>query len=354
MHPPFVVFSMPRSRSAWLSRFLSWGDWHCGHEELIHARSLEDVRAWLSQPCTGTVETSAAPFWRLLRRTRPDVRVVVVRRPVDEVVASFMRLPLGYQEATLVPLMRRVDAKLAQIERRIPDALSVSFADLATEDGCRRVWDHVMPYPHQPDWWAAVSLVNIQIDMRALVRRFIAYRPQLEKLMLTAKQQIIAGMGPREDAGMDGMTFQQEPFDVWYRDGQALFEEHLIAVGESPDNHAMKNLPLLQRLDEVGALQITTARQNGRMFGYLVALVGPTLESVDGVMATNTFFFASKAIRGLGMRLQRASLAALKARGAHELFLLAGPRGDGPRMSGLYRRLGAEDSGQLFRLRWEV
>lgn len=36
----FVVFSMPRSRSAWLARFLSYGDWHCGHDEIRHFRSL--------------------------------------------------------------------------------------------------------------------------------------------------------------------------------------------------------------------------------------------------------------------------------------------------------------------------
>ncbi len=28
---PFVVFGLPRSRTAWLSRFLTYGDWVCGH-----------------------------------------------------------------------------------------------------------------------------------------------------------------------------------------------------------------------------------------------------------------------------------------------------------------------------------
>jgi hypothetical protein len=146
------------------------------------------------------------------------------------------------------------------------------------------------------------------------------------------------------------VPFQQEPFEQWYRDGRELFAEHLVRVGEVPDNHAIKNLPLLRVLDAAGALHITTARSNGRMFGYLATLVGPSLESIDGVWATNTFFYASPAIRGLGMKLQRASIAALRERGVDEVFMLAGPRGDGPRMGGLYRRLGAEDSGQFYRL----
>ena len=57
--PPFVVFALPRSRSAWLARFLTWGDWMCGHDELRHCRSLDDVRAWLAMPCAAWV---AAPW----------------------------------------------------------------------------------------------------------------------------------------------------------------------------------------------------------------------------------------------------------------------------------------------------
>jgi hypothetical protein len=352
--PPFVVFAMPRSRSAWLARFLSFGEWHCGHEELLNARSLEDVKAWLSQPCTGTVETSAAPFWRLLRRYSPpggdDVRVVVVRRPVDEVVASFLRLPLGFSEATLVPLLRRLDAKLAQIEQRMGDVVSVTFAELGTEDGCRRVWEHVLPYPHQPAWWAACSQVNIQMDMRACVRKYRAYAPQLQKLALTAKQQTIAGMAKPDDTGLDGVTFQCEPFDVFYRDAAALFQEHLVQTEQSPDAYLSKNIPLLRMLDNAGALHVMTGRCNGRMFSYLVSVVGPSLDSPDEIMAEQTIFFADPSFPGLGLRTQRAAVADLKARAIDRVILRAGHRGSGPRLGSLFRRMGAEPFGQIYRM----
>src|SRR5664279_2954834 len=123
--PPFVVLAMPRSRSYWLSRFLSAGGWHCGHDELRHMRSLDDVRSWLAQPLTGTVETAAGPFWRLLMDLAPDARVVVLRRPVAEVVDSLVRL--GFERAPMVRIMTRLDAKLAQIAVRVPGCLSVSF-----------------------------------------------------------------------------------------------------------------------------------------------------------------------------------------------------------------------------------
>jgi hypothetical protein len=96
--PPFVVFSLPRCRTKWLSVFLQYGPWSVGHDELRHARSLDDVTSWLSQPCTGTVETAASPFWRLLPA---GVRVVTVRRDVWDVVGSLFRAGLEFDPAVM-------------------------------------------------------------------------------------------------------------------------------------------------------------------------------------------------------------------------------------------------------------
>jgi hypothetical protein len=271
---------------------------------------------------------------------------------VPDVVASLAATGIAFDTAVMTRIIERHDRKLDQIEHRLPDVLTVRFEDLASETTCAMVFEHCLGLPHDPAWWRIVSAVNIQINLPHMVRYFVAYAPQIEKLVKTAKQAMLAGMA--RDAEIDGVTFQQEPFEQWYRDGRALFEEHLVRVGEAPDNYAFKNLPLLRVLDAAGALHITTARSNGRMFGYLATLVGPSLESVGGVWGTNTFFYASPAIRGLGMKLQRASIEALRARGVGEVFMLAGPRGDGPRMGSMYRRLGAEDSGEFFRLRLEA
>jgi hypothetical protein len=50
------------------------------------------------------------------------------------------------------------------------------------------------------------------------------------------------------------------------------------------------------------------------------------------------------------MKLQRASLAALRERGVDEVVMRAGHRGSGPRLGTIYRRLGAEEFGNLYRL----
>jgi hypothetical protein len=346
---PFVAFALPRSRTAWISRFLSYCDWQCGHDEIRHCRSLDDVASWFGQPCTGTVETAAAPFWRLLERFG-DVGVVVVRRPVADVVTSLRAAAPGCFDAPAVTVaMQRLDRKLEQIGCRVPGALSLTFEELGTEAGCRRLWEHCLPYPFDAAWHAMLAPVNIQINMGLLLRYYAAHQPQLTKLAKLAEHRIIAGMRQPERE-FDGMTFQHEPFREFYRDAGPLFAEHLVQTGQAPDDHARKNLALLQKLDDIGALQTMTARANGRMFGYLMSIIAPSLDAPGRIVGEHTIFFASRDVRGLGMRLQRAALDALRARGVHEVIMRAGHRGSGPRLGTFYRRLGADEFGQLYRL----
>lgn len=347
--PPFVIFSLPRSRSRWLSAFLAYGDVECGHDEVRHCRSLDDVKSWLSQPCVGSVETAAAPFWRLLGRFG-NVRVATVRRPVGEVVASLQAaMPGVFDTAATTAAMARLDRKLEQIERRMPSVVSVTFEELRTEAGCRRLWQHCLPYAWDAEWYARAAPVNLQVSLPKLVRYFEAHKPQMTKLAKLAEHRIRADMRPAERE-FDGTAFQTEPFAKSYTDAEPLLREHMALIGKAPDDHAGFNIGLLQLLDDVGALQVMTARIQQRMVGYLVTIVGPSLESPEIIHGTHTAFYASPDIRGVGMRLLRAANEALRARGVDAIIMRAGIHADGPRMGALYRRIGAEPFGQLFRL----
>ena len=345
----FVVFGMPRSRTRWLSAFLQYGPWSVGHDELRHCRSLDDVRSWFAQPHTGTVETAAAPFWRLLERVAPGARVVTLRRPVPAVAASLARAGAVFDEPVMLRLLERIERKLDQIERRLPNVLALTYDDLADEAHCALVFEHCLQMPHDHDWWQRVAPLNLQISLPHLMRYWDAYRPQLDKLAKQARHRIVADMraAPRD---FDGVTFQTEPFRQFYADAQPLFAEHLVQTEQSPDAHIHKNLPLLAALDDAGALQCLTARIQQRMVGYLMTVIGPSLDERERVAGFHTIFFASPDVRGLGMRLQRAALDELRERGVHEVQMRAGHRGAGPRLGTFDRRLGAEEFGQLYRL----
>lgn len=325
----------------------------CGHEEARHVRSVEDVRSWLSQPFCGTVETAAAPFWRLPGQIRPDVRVLTVRRAVEDVVESLIRTGIAFNRSVLERKMRHLDRKLDQIEKN--GALRVDFDDLNTEAVCAKIFEHCLPYRHDPEWWSDMTARNLQISLPALARYEQAHAAQLRRAEAACAALIRSSAWPDVRLGIadaSGVSIQRENLFTFGRDGVALFEEHCEMVGEPRDEWTRKNIPLIRRIEDAGAWVYMTARCNGRMLGYLQTLIGPSLEKEGSVSATEGAFFVTRDAKGmnLGMRLQKATIQHLKSRGVAELRMREGVRGSGPKLGVMYRRLGAVEDGNWFRM----
>jgi GNAT superfamily N-acetyltransferase len=347
--PPFIIFGMARSRTTWLSRFLSYGDWHCGHDEIVHIRNLADVQSWFRQPNTGTVETAAAPWWRMVRKISPDARVAVVLRPVQESVDSFMRLGLPFDRDLLTTELRRQDRKLEQIARRWPGAMVVSYSDLDSEAVCAAIFEHCLPYKHDHGWWEHVSRQNIQVNMTAVVRYHQAHSVQIEKARAQAKVQSLADLRRpfREPAEL---VIREEPLEDFLRDVPAVARQHCTVIDEHPENYRNKNWDLMKDLEAIDAHQVVVARCNGKIFGYLMATVGPSMETPGIKVGCHTIFYASPEFNGLGRKLLHASTDLLKEKGVSEVYFRAGVRADGARLGAVFERMGAEPYGQLYKL----
>ena len=196
--PPFIILSLPRSRSAWLSKFLTYSEWTCEHEALRHVGTLEDAQAWLSIPRCGFAEPSAAPWWRLISKFAPEARIVVVRRPWQEVLESFAKVPLRsawtLDLAALAERLKRLDAKLDQAAARLSNVLQIRYADLNDEITCARVFEHCLPYPHDSEWWRVLSATNIQVDLDVLWRQYAAFAKRTERLREAARAVILVDM----------------------------------------------------------------------------------------------------------------------------------------------------------------
>lgn len=352
----FIVYGLPRSRTYWVSKFLTYGGWECSHEQMRYVRGMEDVRSWLSQEWTGTCETLAARWWRVVQHCRPDLRVVVIRRPVEEVVESLMRVPgCGFDAVQLTQQMRKLDRALDLIEDNVP-SLGVDYADLADEAACARIFEHCLPFEHDHDWWATMAPINAQANVPAQVRYMAAHKRQLDRTARVCRRQMYSLLHENrrpEVETPEGMVIQPEPFATFWRDGKDLLAEHCVAVDQSADAFFGKNDALARSLESMGLFQVITARSNGRIFGYLMAVLAPSAVHPDRLVAEHAGFYASPDAPRLGLALQRASIEALRARGVSDIFWRAGVVGDGPRLGKLYRHLGAKPFGELYRLAGE-
>lgn len=187
---PFVVFSLPRSRSAWLTHFLSYPPKRVGHDVIVYCDKVEDFIRMFSEGMDGTCETATVLGHRLIRHLLPSVKYVVVRRPLAEVVGSLARLglvaPPGELEAR--------DAMLDQVEA-MPGTLSLRYDELDSPDFCRRLFEfcHGEDPEFEIEWWAQCSRFNIQVEMGKQVsllyerRDFIAH---LRKEMMQLSREL--------------------------------------------------------------------------------------------------------------------------------------------------------------------
>jgi len=171
---PFVIFSLPRSRSTWLSLFLSYGGLLIGHDVGVDSESIPD---FIDRMKPGTCETGAAFAWPVIREYLPMSKFVTVRRDRDEVCDSLARFGLsGFQDE-----MRVRDCHLDDIER-LPGTKRFFYEDLARMEVCADLFTHCLEKPFDVSWWQRMDALNIQVDMSKQMRKLIHNRGQIESL----------------------------------------------------------------------------------------------------------------------------------------------------------------------------
>lgn len=331
---PFIIFGLPRSRTTWLSEFLSYGEKICLHDSMLEMNGFEGMRDFLSRPNTGICETGFVMAWPVLKRYFPKARFVVVRRPVKDVREELLRFRWEFMPGHLEWMVDRLNEV-----SNLPGTLTIDFADLNNEETCKRVFEHCLGQPFDREWWTYWRDKNIQIDMDKRLRRLAERAPAMQNLV-----------GECEDL-MSPVTFQVESWETFKRDGHYLFDEHRAEVGKFQDLDYDPDFERAATFDRLGRLQVMTARAGRKMIGYLLFIIDQHPESKHVLIGVQNTFFVTKSFRGIGLRLHAEALRALKSRGVEILSMSAGVRGSGPKLAALYKRLGAIEERRVYSLR---
>lgn len=169
----FMVLSLPRSRSTWLSYFLSYRANQCAHDLLVHCGSISDFDRSLAG-YNGSCETAAMVGWKLIVEKYPKMRLVVVKRPPEEVVKS-----LAEHGFFIDPeFIEARDAMLDAVSN-LPGVLTIQYSDLEQEATCKEVFEFCLCTPHDSEWWQELDARNIQIDMK---QRYLVLQENAESL----------------------------------------------------------------------------------------------------------------------------------------------------------------------------
>lgn len=181
---PYMVFTAGRSGTMWLSALLSYGVCRCNFEALAKVGSMQEIVEMLHIPGMGAAETLAAPAWPLLLVAAPELRCVVVRRPIEEIIESLV--DATKDRVTLdLPVLRRL---LEYVRRALdklalqPQTLTVEFSDLFKEETCRAIFEHCLPYKHDHGWWKFMSGKVMDPDVIQLAALYQVRKAEIQRI----------------------------------------------------------------------------------------------------------------------------------------------------------------------------
>lgn len=130
MSRPFLICALPRSRTAWLANFLTFGDIECGHELCaeLSVAGLENYLTRSNTPFSGNADTGASVSMAEIRIRMPVTPIVVVKREPRDVQQSIKRMGInlpGHCLDFLVSCLEEV--------QQLPGTVAVRYENLDSE-----------------------------------------------------------------------------------------------------------------------------------------------------------------------------------------------------------------------------
>ena len=149
MPAPFVILALPRSRTAWLSAWLSDRDRVCLHDALAYAHSRDALLA-LTAGGNGLAETAGMVLPRVLHDTLPDARYLIVRRDPKHVEASLSHLGVWNSHRVVEEGNRALHDAAAYLRTHAP-VREIAYSDLGSFDVLCEVWNFLRGDAHDED-----------------------------------------------------------------------------------------------------------------------------------------------------------------------------------------------------------
>lgn len=324
----FVVFSLPRSRSAWLSVFLGQNGRGAGHDIGIECATPEDFIDHL-KGLGGTCETGAAFAWPLIRQALPDVKFAVILRDPAEVCASLARFGLTGLEDEMA---QRV-AHLSEIAA-LPGTLNLTYEALADPQACRLLFEHCREEPFDAENWRRLAALNIQVDMPARLARLHANHDRIEGLKASVRGRL-SGVG---------YAVGPEPWGpLFWSEAEALAEQHFEEVdgGVEPRRKLKVDVALMDALRDAGALKIITARKNGKLVGYYTWNISRDVESEGLLIAQQGAWFVAPSHPRVAVLMFDKAVQTLRDCGVRCIYPHHRVQGRGANIGRFFQRRGA-------------
>lgn len=139
---PFFIYALPRSGTAWLANYLTYGNTFCYHELLADRFSVDRMKEKLEgngSEFVGNSDSANLFFFNEISKTFPNAKSVVVTRDPEEVMRSMIFQ--GYSDECLSSYESSLNI-LYGIHKHT-DSIILDHKDLFNEYHAREILGHV-------------------------------------------------------------------------------------------------------------------------------------------------------------------------------------------------------------------
>ena len=119
------------------------------------------------------------------------------------------------------------------------------------------------------------------------------------------------------------IKFQQEKVNQWAADAAPLVNAHWRELGLDLDLKIDPDIAKMQQMEALGMWKVVTARNEGKLVGYLLAVFSPHLHyrSSPPMFIVDAYYITPECRKGTGTKLFRFSEGLAKELGAIKIYL---------------------------------
>lgn len=154
-----MITGLPRSRTAWMANFFTFGDSFCFHEALVDGGDMTRAFSSVDTPYIGNSDSEIPFFADKDDKIYAKAKHVLIRRDKKEVVNSLQRM-------FRVDIAHAVDECVEALERyeSVFKPLVVEFGDLNDKETMMAVWHFCLPtIPFPERRWEMLNDFKVEI-----------------------------------------------------------------------------------------------------------------------------------------------------------------------------------------------
>jgi hypothetical protein len=165
---PYFIAALPRSRTAWLANFLTYGISFCFHEPMNKSlpKDYPDMMHGVGTAYCGTSDCLNSLVMDQLIDIFPEAKIVVIRRDKIEVGKSLERNGFGRLE-NMRHMLDRMDDQLDRITMSY-DPLVIEYDDFDTA----RIWNYLfgasVPFPVRRHKMLETFNITVPVEINRL------------------------------------------------------------------------------------------------------------------------------------------------------------------------------------------